>query len=73
MRWVGFVVAAALALSFEPSAEAQGSGARAPGGGQRWLVLPVRAADAGAENRVSIEALHTEAESLRYELSVRGM
>jgi hypothetical protein len=72
MRWVGFVVAAALALSFEPPAEAQGSGARAPAVGQRWLVLPIRGADAGAENRVSVEALHTEAESLRHELSVRG-
>jgi hypothetical protein len=72
MRWFELVVTAALALSHGPSAQAQGGEARATAGGERWLVLPVRGPEADFESRVPIEALHTESESLRQELSRRG-
>ena len=72
MRWFELVVAAALALSHGPSAQAEASEARAPAAGERWLVLPVHGAEADSESGVRIETLHTEAESLRHELSRRG-
>ncbi len=72
MRGFGFVVAVALALPLGSPAWAQDGNARAPQAGQRWLVLPVRGAEAAPESPLSIEALHSEAEALRRELSVRG-
>jgi hypothetical protein len=68
MRWVVRVVAAAVGLFLAPSVGAQGSAASSPGE-LRWLVIPTRIDSADA---ASIEALHTTAEALRQELSVRG-
>ncbi|MFZ1866822.1 MAG: PEGA domain-containing protein [Polyangiales bacterium] len=73
MRWLAFVSAAVLAAVTGSAARAQHappvSDASARSNALRWLVLPVRIDHAGAS---PVEVLHTEAEALRYELSVRG-
>ena len=72
MRWLACVSAAALAAVTVPLARAQtDTTPSAPSDAERWLVVPVLVErDDGDAARV--EALHAQAEALRYELSVRG-
>ena len=75
MCWARFAVVAASLLFVSTPAAAEGdeaaSGSVIP---ERWLVLPVRGAEPvdAPDDRMSIAALHSAAESLRRELSARG-
>ncbi|KPK16063.1 MAG: hypothetical protein AMJ62_07220 [Myxococcales bacterium SG8_38] len=73
MRWLAWVLAAVLAAVTGSSlARAQADRPPSlPSDAARWLVLPVLVASDDVD-AMRVEALHAQAEALRYELSVRG-
>lgn len=72
MRWLACVLAAALAALTGPLARAQSDGAASPPSeAVRWLVVPVLV-ERDDIDAARVEALHAQAEAIRYELTVRG-